>query len=71
MRLTNRSPPMTTWSSSSDVQELARLDQLAGEGRVLGAGRGIAGGVVVADDDAGDGLDDRRAEDLGSSDDGR
>ena len=54
-----------------DVQQLARLDQLAGEGRVLGAGRRVLAGVVMADDDAGDGLDDRRAEDLGGPDDGR
>ena len=52
-----------------DVQQLARLDQLAGEGRVLGAGRRVLAGVVMADDDAGDGLDDRRAEDLGAKDD--
>ena len=44
--------------------------EVPGDGGVLGAWVGVAGGVVVGDDEAWDGLDDGGTEHLGCSDDG-
>ena len=54
-----------------DAQELGRLRQLTGDRHVLGARRRVVRRVVVADDDAGDGLDHGGPEHLGGPDDGR
>ena len=53
-----------------DVEELAGFDEHLGDADVLGAGRGVAAGVVVDDDDGGGQAADRFTEDLADAHDG-
>ena len=71
LRLTNRSPPMTTWSSSSMPSSLAACASSLVMAASSGLGVGSWLGWLWLMMTAGDGFDDGGAQHLGGPDDGR